>query len=244
MSKTGFVSPSSAGARDAAAVASWRFGGDELRRRRGQDLDIPRGRLGASRRALATGARRFFNASYWPACVIVGLDLTSRRGQAKLAERRTRGAADAAAALATPAGAWTVHDSLAELGRLCETARVRVADSTYQRLELANGQYLVGKGKIEDVAARVIATNSDAVVFDDELTLAQQRSILAELEAHGCRGDVQVLDRTQLVLQIFSERAQTREARAQIALARAESRGGVSTRPSARDEFPLSAVTF
>ena len=50
----------------------------------------------------------------------------------------------------------------------------------------------------------------------------QQRSVLSELEKLGCSPDTQVLDRTQLVLQIFSERAQTREAKAQIALARAE----------------------
>ena len=83
-------------------------------------------------------------------------------------------------------------------------------------------RYLVGKGKIEDVARLVVDRGADAVVFDDELSLAQQRSILAELERLGCGPRLQILDRTQLVLQIFSERASTREAKAQIALARAE----------------------
>ena len=87
---------------------------------------------------------------------------------------------------------------------------------------MPNGQFLVGKGKVEDVAKRVLEHGADAVVFDDELSLAQQRSLNKELAFHGCADDLQILDRTQLVLQIFSERAQTREARAQIALARAE----------------------
>ncbi|EGB11728.1 hypothetical protein AURANDRAFT_21487, partial [Aureococcus anophagefferens] len=118
--------------------------------------------------------------------------------------------------------AWTVADSLAELARLCETARVRAVDATFQRADAANGQYLVGKGKIEEVARKVLDHGADAVVFDDELSLAQQRSVLAVLAEAGCDDKVQILDRTQLVLQIFSERAQTREAKAQIALARAE----------------------
>jgi GTP-binding protein HflX len=165
----------------------------------------------------------YFDTSRWPSAVLVGLDLTSRRGASKLAERRTRGADNAGLALCAPVDAgWTVHDSLAELGRLCDTARVNVVDSTYQRADMPNGQFLVGKGKVEDVAKRVLQHKADAIVFDDELSLAQQRSLNKELSMHGCSDDLQILDRTQLVLQIFSERAQTREARAQIALARAE----------------------
>ena len=169
-------------------------------------------------------ARAYFNATLWPSAVLVGLELTSRRGAAKLAEQRGRGAKTSyAASLAASGGAaWTVADSLAELARLCETARVRAVDATFQRADAANGQYLVGKGKIEEVARKVLERRADAVVFDDELSLAQQRSVLAVLAEAGCDDKVQILDRTQLVLQIFSERAQTREAKAQIALARAE----------------------
>ena len=165
----------------------------------------------------------YFDTKRWPSAVLVGLDLTSRRGAAKLAARRTRGADSAGQALCAPVDAgWTVEDSLAELGRLCDTARVNVVDSTFQKAELANGKFLVGKGKVEDIAKRVLEYDADAVVFDDELSLTQQRSLNQELEVHGCSPDIQILDRTQLVLQIFSERAQTREARAQIAVARAE----------------------
>ena len=59
----------------------------------------------------------YFDTSRWPSAVLVGLDLTSRRGASKLAERRTRGADNAGMALCAPVDAgWTVHDSLAELG--------------------------------------------------------------------------------------------------------------------------------
>ena len=76
------------------------------------------------------GDRRVFDASRWPSAALVGLDLTSRRGASKLAERRTRGADNAGMALCAPVDAgWTVYYSLRSR-RLCDTARVNVVDST------------------------------------------------------------------------------------------------------------------
>ncbi|KAH8049645.1 hypothetical protein JL720_15552 [Aureococcus anophagefferens] len=194
-------------------------------------------------------AQAYFNATLWPSAVLVGLELTSRRGAAKLAEQRGRGAKSSyAASLAASGGAaWTVADSLAELARLCETARVRAVDATFQRADAANGQYLVGKGKIEEVARKVLDHGADAVVFDDELSLAQQRSVLAVLAEAGCDDKVQILDRTQLVLQIFSERAQTREAKAQIALARADGgrgAGGGAYRGAGESQLEMDRRLF
>ncbi|KAJ8598436.1 hypothetical protein CTAYLR_006848 [Chrysophaeum taylorii] len=169
----------------------------------------------------AKAAALALNTSAWPSAYLVGIDVTSRRGAAKLAEQRRRGFSSVLEA-ASSAADWAVGDSLEELERLCETARLRVAGSTFQRLERANGATMVGKGKLAEVAELVAATGADAVVFDDELTLAQQRNVMAELAEKGCPASLQVLDRTQLVLQIFSERARTREAKTQVALARAE----------------------
>mmetsp|Transcript_36526 Transcript_36526/g.117101 ORF Transcript_36526/g.117101 Transcript_36526/m.117101 type:complete len:712 (-) Transcript_36526:766-2901(-) len=168
-----------------------------------------------------------FNSSNWPRAYLVGLELTSRKGKAKLAEMRSRGGRVSGKVLeaASATADWSVDDSLGELARLCETARLRVVGRTYQRLERANGATLVGKGKLAEIAEELVRHEGDAVVFDDELTLGQQRSVLAELATHPGITDpskVQVLDRTQLVLQIFSERARTREAKTQVALARAE----------------------
>lgn len=167
-----------------------------------------------------------FNVSAWPSAYLVGLELTSRRGAAKLAEARSRGAGGSLDAMALDAAStaveWSVADSLKELERLCETARLRVDGSGWQRLERPNGATLVGRGKLKEISQFVLEHDCDAVVFDEELSLAQQRSILAELTDHGCPPTLQILDRTQLVLQIFSERARTREAKTQVELARAE----------------------
>jgi len=145
----------------------------------------------------------------------------------RMAEQRRRGGfrGDEAAILeaASVNADWSVHDSLEELAKLCETARLRVCGRTYQRLESANGQTMVGKGKLEEIATAIIENEADAIIFDDELNLAQQRNILSELINIGnIPASTQILDRTQLVLQIFSERAKTREAKTQVALARAE----------------------
>lgn len=164
-----------------------------------------------------------FDSDSWPSAYLVGVELTSRRGAAKLSEARSRGGDEEGRALEAAASAdWSVDDSLKELERLCETARLRVDGVTYQRLDRANGATLVGKGKLEQIAEAVIESDADAIVFDEELSLAQQRTILSELTSHGCPKSLQILDRTQLVLQIFSERARTREAKTQVALARSE----------------------
>ena len=162
----------------------------------------------------AKAAALALDSSTWPSAYLVGLELTSRRGAAQMAEARN--------SVISSDVEWSVTDSLKELERLCETARLRVEGSTWQRLERPNGATMVGKGKLVEVAAALLETKADAVVFDDELTLAQQRTIRDEFASAGVSSRVQILDRTQLVLQIFSERARTREAKTQVALARAQ----------------------
>ena len=173
----------------------------------------------------AAAAAVAFDSSLWPTAYLVGLDLTSRRGAAKLAESRSRreGVNGKVLEAASQTANWSIDDSLGELERLCETARLNVKGSTFQRLEKANGATLVGKGKLQEIAKILLDEKIDAVVFDDELTLAQQRNVLSEFSDCGCDPmKLQVLDRAQLVLQIFSERAKTKEAKTQVALARAE----------------------
>ena len=170
--------------------------------------------------ASETAAVTAWNVSTWPTAYLVGIEVTSRKAAAKM---RTRGISGKVLEAAAMTAEWSVDDSLSELSRLCETARLRVVNSTSQRLERANGATMVGKGKLAQVAASIKEHDVDAVVFDDELTFSQQRNIMGELADHGCDpARLQVLDRTQLVLQIFSERARTREAKTQVALARAE----------------------
>jgi len=110
---------------------------------------------------------------------------------------------------------WTLEDSLAELRRLCETAGLEVLGEESQNMQHPNPSTFIGQGKLEEVAAAVEALKVETVIFDDELSPAQQRNIQA-----GLGGNVQVIDRTMLILQIFAQRARTREAKLQVRAAR------------------------
>ncbi len=81
-----------------------------------------------------------------------------------------------------------------------------------QTVESANAATLIGQGKAEEIAAMVTALNANLVVFDHELTPTQQRNLESRL-------DTKVIDRTQLILDIFAARARTREGRMQVELA-------------------------
>jgi GTP-binding protein HflX len=104
-------------------------------------------------------------------------------------------------------------DYLNELERLCETYGLKaVAKVSCPIKKLDAGTYL-GIGKLEELKAQAIELNADVVIFDDEISPHQQRN----LEKIFMRP---VIDRTELIIEVFAQRAQTREARLQIELAR------------------------
>ncbi|MCH8980033.1 MAG: GTPase HflX [Armatimonadetes bacterium] len=100
----------------------------------------------------------------------------------------------------------------AELEGLCEAVGGVVAGSVRQRLKRPDRATYIGKGKVEEIKAYVADTGADAVVIDSELSGAQLRNLEEEI---GKR----VLDRTQLILDIFALRASTREGQLQVELA-------------------------
>lgn len=108
--------------------------------------------------------------------------------------------------------------SLEELGRLAETAGLEVVGSTYQSLESPNPRTYIGTGKIVELCAAVASTGAETVIFDDELTPSQLRNLERALGG----GEVRLCDRTALVLDVFSQRAATREGQLQVALAQVE----------------------
>jgi GTP-binding protein HflX len=111
-------------------------------------------------------------------------------------------------------GAWTMQDSLQELGRLAETAGLSVAGVTSQKLAHPIAGTWIGSGKVTELKELVAACDGKYVLFDDELSPGQQRNLEAAL------GDgVRVIDRTRLILDIFSQHAQTREGKLQVELA-------------------------
>ncbi|HLJ58712.1 MAG TPA: GTPase HflX [bacterium] len=103
-------------------------------------------------------------------------------------------------------------ETLQELARLTETAGAVVADTVVQRRTRPDPATWVGAGKIEEVRARARTAGAGVVIFDHELSHAQQRNLERALET-------KVLDRTALVLDIFAQRARTREGRLQVELA-------------------------
>jgi GTP-binding protein HflX len=110
---------------------------------------------------------------------------------------------------------WRLEDSMEELERLAETAGLQVVGTLHQRVERPNPKTLIGSGKVAELVALRNDTGAQVVVFDEELSPAQQR----ELESAIANDDVKVLDRTALILDIFAQHARTREGALQVELA-------------------------
>src|SRR5574344_338161 len=105
-----------------------------------------------------------------------------------------------------------VHEYLDELAFLAETAGVVPTKKFYQRLEMPNSVTFVGTGKLQESKEYVVEHEIGVVIFDDELSAKQLRNIEKELQ-------VKILDRTNLILDIFARRAQTAHAKTQVELA-------------------------
>ncbi|MDZ4169424.1 MAG: GTPase HflX [Coriobacteriia bacterium] len=111
---------------------------------------------------------------------------------------------------------WPLEESLAELTRLAHTAGADVVGTLTQRMDRPHPRTFIGSGKAEEVAALAASQRATAVIFDDDLSPSQQ----ANLE--GILPDVKVLDRTQLILDIFALHAESREGKLQVELAQLE----------------------
>ena len=107
---------------------------------------------------------------------------------------------------------WDLQDSLQELAELATSAGAEVVDTVTQKLQKPTAPYYIGKGKAEAIKNSFQDREVTSVIFDDELSPAQGRN-LENLLAR------KVLDRTQLILDIFAQRARSREGRLQIELA-------------------------
>ncbi|HET6440197.1 MAG TPA: GTPase HflX [Anaeromyxobacter sp.] len=102
--------------------------------------------------------------------------------------------------------------SLEELQELSRTAGIEVIDSTLQLRRDPDPRYLIGKGKLEDIVLRSMQRMATMIVFDAELSPSQARHI-AEATS------LKILDRTQLILDIFAQRAQSADGKLQVELA-------------------------
>src|SRR6266404_5165372 len=111
--------------------------------------------------------------------------------------------------------ATTAEESLAELRELAASAGAQVVGEVLQRRDRPDPATLVGRGKLQEINGAAASAGADLILFDHDLTPSQQRNIEGEVSRR-------VLDRTQLILDIFARHANTREGQMQVELAQLE----------------------
>ncbi len=160
--------------------------------------------------------------------VLVAVEFTGQRRKLTPAARQAR---KAAAVLARPEGADVLGEvelpefaeiaeldfeaSLEEFEELARSAGAEIAATIVQRRPRPDAATLVGQGKLDEIVGVVASTGADLVLFDHDLTPSQMRNLEGKLEAR-------VIDRTQLILDIFARHARTREGQLQVELAQLE----------------------
>ncbi len=107
---------------------------------------------------------------------------------------------------------WEVEESLEELAELARSCGVQVVGSTVQRRNSVEPHFVVGKGKLKEIVIDALQKSADLLIFDTELSPAQVKSIADFTE-------LKVIDRSQLILDIFAQRAKSREGKIQVELA-------------------------
>jgi GTPase len=163
---------------------------------------------------------------------LVGIDLRARRSagpppQARLA-RRAMEVSRSEAQQQSNGAAASVHsrghdnlpglsadESMAEFRDLATSAGAAVVGEVIQRRDKLEPATLIGRGKLEEITGAVAASGADVVLFDHDLSPSQRRNIERELHTR-------VIDRTQLILDIFARHARTREGQLQVELAQLE----------------------
>ena len=167
---------------------------------------------------------------------LVGIDVRTRgrnvaKGAVTAQAQAARDAATAAPAASAKAGSqspgqssgksssnkpsipeFDAEESLAELRTLAQSAGAKVVGEILQRRDRPDPATLIGAGKLEEIAGAAASVNADLLLFDHDLTASQQRNIEKIVQRR-------VIDRTQLILDIFARHARTREGQLQVELA-------------------------
>ncbi|WP_303815913.1 GTPase HflX [Selenomonas ruminantium] len=111
-----------------------------------------------------------------------------------------------------PGSSFAIEESMAELERLADTAGAKVVAAFTQRKEKPDAAFFLGKGKVNELAMEIQNLEATLLILDDELTPSQQHNLERML-------GVKVIDRTALILDIFAQRARSREGKLQVELA-------------------------
>ena len=157
---------------------------------------------------------------------LVGME-TRRRSRNPAGSRRQNGPLTAAAQAARDTSTviaaakapaipeFSAEESLAELRSLAVSAGAEIAGEFLQHRDRPDAATLVGRGKLEEIAGAIASVSADLLLFDHDLTASQQRNIEKLV-------NTRVIDRTQLILDIFAKHARTREGQLQVELAQLE----------------------
>ena len=163
---------------------------------------------------------------------LVGIDVRTRGRGKGAVTAQAHAARDAASASSAATGAasgksassgksstnkpsipeFDAEESLAELHTLAGSAGAKVVGEILQRRDRPDPATLIGAGKLEEIAGAAASVNADLLLFDHDLTASQQRNVEKIVK-------LRVIDRTQLILDIFARHARTREGQLQVELA-------------------------
>lgn len=108
--------------------------------------------------------------------------------------------------------AWSAEDLLAELRELVISSGVKISTEVTAKCSKFSPRFLIGKGKVEEITSIAKERNSDVVIFNHDLSGTQQRNLEEVL-------DMKTIDRSQLILDIFAQRAHSKEGKIQVELA-------------------------
>ena len=129
--------------------------------------------------------------------------------------RRSSSSSSSSSSLPTDSPDFSSEESLDELRSLAASAGAQIAGEFTQRRDRPDPATLIGKGKLEEIAGAAASVSADVILFDHDLSPSQQRNIERVV-------NTRVIDRTQLILDIFARHARTREGQLQVELAQLE----------------------
>jgi len=139
---------------------------------------------------------------------------------------------DSAILIGVYPGKFEAYESMAELKELAASSKIEVMDSFFQIKKKPNPKYIVGSGKLKEIVIKALSNGVDYLIFDNPLSPAQAKSIANFTE-------LKVIDRTQVILDIFAARAKSNEGKLRVELAQLEH---ILPKLSARDDS-LSRLT-
>lgn len=145
-------------------------------------------------------------------CEALIVALEDELSRASMGHQAVSGSERALLLSVTSSGGSESRESMAELRELALSGGIEVVDSVVQHRPKADSRLLIGRGKLQDLAILALQKAVTLIIFDQELSASQIRSITDQI-------DLKVIDRTQLILDIFAQRAQTREGKLQVELA-------------------------